>query len=509
MLLELFGQQMLLRNHQLFLVRIGAKLDYLHAVKQRTRNGVRRIGRGDKHTLAQVKGQLKKIVAEGRVLFGIQHLQKCRRGVAAVIAAQLVDLIEKQQRIFGPGLLDGGQDTSRHRADIGFSVTADLGLVVDASEGNARQFAVERARDAHGNRGFSHARRADQTDDLPGKLRRKLLDRQNLKDPLLNLFQPEVILVEDTARRPHIPALLAAAVPRQLQRNVQVITDHGCLGRAEGLLHQALEFAVQLRGNLLRQRQFFNFLPVLFKLRFVVALAQLIADDLHLLPQIIIPLTLVDVLLGHVLKLVFQPQNLQLPCKELVGNFQTPHGMPLLQNTHFFRVTEGGALTHQIRDIARVIRGQKLQHCLLYRALCEIGKFVKKLRGLTIQRLNFWSALDILQVRKRFHARAEIGCGLLYLRHLCAAFAHNEHAHGVSGHFQYLTYTGDGSDGVQAVEGGIILQNILLCHQKDALIGGHRLVQRADRLFPPNIKMHRCLGENRQPAQGQYRHPLR
>ena len=488
---------MLLCDHQLFLVRVGAELDDLHAVEQRTRDGVRRVRRGDEHALAQVKRQFKEIVAEGRVLLGVQHFQQRGRGVAAIVAAQLVDLIEQQERIFASRLLDGRQDSAGHRADIGLAVAADLRLVVDAAEGDTRELPVERAGDAHGNGRLAHARRADQTDDLPRQLRRKLLDRQYFQDPFLDLFQTEVVLIQNFARGAHVAALLRAGVPRQLQRHIQIIPDDGGLRRAEGLLHQALQFLVEFFSDLLRKRQLFDFLAVFVEFRLVVALAQLIADDLHLLAQEIVALTLVDVLLGLILKLVFHAQNLQLMRKELVGDLQTAHGVPLLQNAHLLGKAVGRALAHQVGDIAGVVGCQNFQHRLLYGTLRQIRKLVKKLRRLPHQRLDLRRALHILRIRDGLHTRTEIGIGLLDLRHLCAALAHDQNAHGVARHFQHLPHLRDRADRIEIVKGRIVLQNILLCYKKDALIAGHGLVQCADRLLASDVKVHRRPGKHR------------
>src|SRR5699024_8595075 len=92
-LLQLLGEKMVLGNLQLFFIGIGRKLNNLHPVQQRRGDGGGGVGGGDEHTLAEVKGNFQVVVPEGAVLLGVQDLQQRRRGIAPVVAAQLVDFI--------------------------------------------------------------------------------------------------------------------------------------------------------------------------------------------------------------------------------------------------------------------------------------------------------------------------------------------------------------------------------------------------------------------------------
>ena len=100
MFFQLLGQKMPPCNLQLFFIGVGAQFNDLHPVEQRPRDGVGGVGGGDEHALVQVERHLKIVVAEGRILRGIEHLQQRRGGVSFIVAAELVDLIEQQQRVF-------------------------------------------------------------------------------------------------------------------------------------------------------------------------------------------------------------------------------------------------------------------------------------------------------------------------------------------------------------------------------------------------------------------------
>ena len=148
---KLLGKQMALGNLQLFFVGIRPQFDDLHAVEQRSGDGVGGVGSRDEHALAQVKRHFDIVVAEARILRRIEDLQKRRRGVALVVAAELVNFVEQQKRVLALCLRDAGHDSAGHGADVGFAVPADFRFVMDAAERDARKPAVQRPRDGDRN----------------------------------------------------------------------------------------------------------------------------------------------------------------------------------------------------------------------------------------------------------------------------------------------------------------------------------------------------------------------
>jgi hypothetical protein len=87
-------------------------------------------------------------------------------------------------------------------------VAADLRLVVDAAERHAHEGPAHGAGDGLAERGLAHARAADEAQDRRLALRRELAHRQVLDDALLDLLQPEVVLVEDAPRLADVDRLL-------------------------------------------------------------------------------------------------------------------------------------------------------------------------------------------------------------------------------------------------------------------------------------------------------------
>ena len=336
-------------------------------------------------------------------------------------------------------------------------MTAYLRLVVDTAQGNAAQLPVQRTGYAHGDGGLADTGRAHQADDLPGHIGRKLLDRKSFKDAFLDLFQAKVVLVQNSLSGLDIQTLLGLFAPGQLQRRVQIVADDGGLGGAIGLLCQTLDFLHKFFFYFVGELQRLDLLAVFLDLRLVVALTQLRADDLHLLPQEIVPLALVNALLGLVLDAVFQPQHLQLLGHELVGHLQAVDGMQILQHAHFLRIAEGRRLGQKVCDQARIVSGENFQHHVLHRALGQVGKLVKQLRGLPFQRLDLRRTGRVFQLRHRLGPGAEVGRFFHDLRDPGAVLAIDQNTDRISGHLQNLPYMGNSAHGVQILQLRVIL----------------------------------------------------
>ena len=134
MLAEQLGQQMAPGNLDFFLHQVAREFNKLHAVEQRRIDSSGSVGGGYEQHIRQVIVNVDVIVVEGGILLGIKHFEQSRRGVALVIVAEFVHLVEQEHRIVHPGILHGLNDTAGHSTDICTAMTADLGLVVHAAE---------------------------------------------------------------------------------------------------------------------------------------------------------------------------------------------------------------------------------------------------------------------------------------------------------------------------------------------------------------------------------------
>jgi len=93
--LDLFRNQVKLRDLDLLILGIAFEADDLHAVEQRLRQ-VERVGGGDEHDVRQVHVDFEIVILELAILFWVEHLEQRRGGIAAEILAELVDFVEQE-----------------------------------------------------------------------------------------------------------------------------------------------------------------------------------------------------------------------------------------------------------------------------------------------------------------------------------------------------------------------------------------------------------------------------
>ncbi len=233
------------RDRDLLVDRVAVEADHFHAVEQRLRDRVRDVRGRDEHDLREVELDVEVVVAERVVLRRVEHLEQRGRRVAAPVGADLVDLVQEDDRVHRPRVPQRAHQPARQRTDVGAPVPADLRLVADAAERHPDELAVERARDRLADRGLARAGRPDQREDRAGALvlldpalLAQLADREVLDDAVLDVLQPVVVGVEDLTRVLRVEALLRRLAPRHGEEPVEVRADHLRLG---ALLAHALE----------------------------------------------------------------------------------------------------------------------------------------------------------------------------------------------------------------------------------------------------------------------------
>ena len=188
---------MLLCNVELLILRITGHFNNLHTVQKRLRNILHCIGRRNEKHLRQIHREFHIVIPEFAVLFTVQHLQKCRRGISLVVTADLVDLIQKHQRIFYSYRAKPRYNTSRHCTDIGSAVSADLRLIPHAAQTYADVFLVQRSCNGAGDTGLTGSRRSHQTDDRALALAGQIPHCKELNYTLFDLLKTIMILVQN------------------------------------------------------------------------------------------------------------------------------------------------------------------------------------------------------------------------------------------------------------------------------------------------------------------------
>ena len=211
-------------------MRVAGELDHLHAVEQRRRHRVELVRGGDEEDVREVERQVQVVVAEGRVLLGVEHLEHRARRVAAEVRAHLVDLVDHQHRVVRAGVAHRADDRAGHRADVGAAVPADLRLVAHAAHRDALELAAHRLGDRAAQRGLADAGRSDEAEDRGARVRLQLAHGEELEDAVLHGLDVVVVAVERLARVLQVEVVLGLLRPRQRREPLEVGADHAVLG---------------------------------------------------------------------------------------------------------------------------------------------------------------------------------------------------------------------------------------------------------------------------------------
>ncbi len=295
--------------------RVTRERDDLHAVEQRRMDRPQLVGRGDEEHARQIHVDLEVVVAERVILRRVEHLEQRRRGIPLEAGADLVDLVEHEHGVHRARLFERLDDSARDGADVGAPVPPDLGLVANPAQRDSDELAVHGPRNRVAERGLPDAGRADKAEDRPFDRRRivglgrpprlQLLDRKVFDNPLLDLVEIVVILVEHLARGHRIEAVLADGGPGHVEDPVDVRADHLILGRRRRHPLQTIDLTSgdgQHRFGQLGVGQ-----PGPQFLRFgLLPFAQLVLNGLELLPQEVLPLRVGHLLLGGAFDLALQ-----------------------------------------------------------------------------------------------------------------------------------------------------------------------------------------------------------
>ena len=320
--LDLLADQVPLGDLDLLVFGVTLQPDDLHAVEQRLRQ-VQRVGRAHEHHVAEVDVELEVMVLELRVLLRVEHLEQRRGRIAAEILAELVDLVEQEQRVARARLAQVGDDLARKRADVGAAVAADFGLVAHAAERLAHELAPGRAGDRLAEARLAHARRADEAQDRPLQLVGARLDREVLDDPVLDLVERVVILVEDFLRLGDVLLEAALLAPWQPEQHVEIVAHHGRLGAHRLHRLELLELRRRLGLGVLRQLERVDLLLQLGDLvaGFLVT-AQLGLDRLELLVEVVLALRLLHLPLHAAADLALDLQDGELALHDRIDHLE-------------------------------------------------------------------------------------------------------------------------------------------------------------------------------------------
>src|ERR1700722_1675250 len=499
--LDLLRNEVAPRDLDLFVLGVTGDADDLHAVHQRLRHA-QRVGRGDEHHVRQIVIDLEIMVVEGRILLGIEHLQQRRGRIAAPIGAELVHLVQQEERVRGLRLLHALNDLAGHGADIGSAVAADFGLVAHAAQRHAHEAAPGGPRHRLAERGLAHAGRSDQTQDRPLYLAHAVLHREVFEDAFLDLLQAVMIVVEHAFGGADVALHLGAVLPGNRQQPVEIVAHHLRLGRHRTHGAKFLHFAQRLVARLFGK---FGFVDAFFELgefvAAVLALAQLLLDLLELLVEVVLPLRLFHLALDARADALLDLENAYFTFHVAEDLFQAlGHALGLEQLLLL------GNLQHQVgrqrigelRGVLDLVYGnQNLGRDLLVEldVVLELGH--RRAR----QRLELLNLAGLVGNCLGIGLKEGLVLGEAHDARAAAAF--DQRLDRAVGQLQELQHRAYRSNRVNIRRGRIVLRRVLLRYQQNLLVVLHHVFERAHRFLAADEQRHDHVREDDDVSQRQ------
>ena len=175
-------------------------------------------------------------------------------------------------------------------------MASDLGLVVHTAKRNTSILSAKSTCNRCGNRCFTNAGRANETDDLILHVRAELSYRNELKNSVLHLSEAVMVAVKNLLCILNRDCFLALDAEGVVKAGVKICAEHCSFGRTEGSFCKLGKLLVELFLDLLGHPCLGNSLVVFLKLVIVLKLAELGLKRLYLLAKEVVLLIFINLL---------------------------------------------------------------------------------------------------------------------------------------------------------------------------------------------------------------------
>jgi hypothetical protein len=308
------------RNFKLLLLGIARKVYTLHSVQERGRDPIHVVGGGYKEDLREIERDPQIMVRKGGILCGIQDFQQGAGGVPLEGDAQLVYLIQQEDWVTGAHLTHPLKNPPWHGPDIRSAMATNIRFVPGSTEGHPDILSPQRPGDGLGNgclphswrtskeqdRTTTHAGRASPSPEpfgafdptaigfggfhhvlrfLQGSLHLQLPHCEKLKHPILYLFQPVVVFIQDLLGTGQVDFVISPLSPRKFRDPLKEGADDLILSRLRGCPLKPAQLSIHLSSGIFVECQSLNSLPEFLNLFAVVFITEFALDLAHLFPE--------------------------------------------------------------------------------------------------------------------------------------------------------------------------------------------------------------------------------
>ena len=500
----LASDEIALGDLQLLLLGVARQRDDLHAVAQGARDIREAVRRDDPKNLGEIEGKLDVMIAERRVLRGIEHFEERRRRIALVVHGDLVHFVEQEYGILRARLAQPFHDASRHCTDVGAAMSANLRLVTDAAQRRTHELPARRPRHGACQRRLANARRAYEAQDRRMLLLRELVDGKVFENALLDLLESVVILIQDSFRRLDVDVVLRGSRPRKFKQCLDIGTYDAHLGRHARLPLHAVDFLLDRLLHVLGIVALGKFLAVRFDIRrLVVLVAQFLLNRLDLLAQVIVLLDLFHLLAHAHADLALHLKYLKLTCQNLIEKLHAVLDIDLLKERLPVLNLETQVARDEVAQASRIVENRHGNKRLGGNLLAEFHPLLEFMHDGACQSLHLHGFLHDLGVFDDRH----LGKGFqLFIRFDCRTLLPlDEHAQSAARKLQQLAHLGDRADIVEIFLSRLISLGILLRHEQDLTVAHHRFLQGCHGALPANVEMDDHEGKHNHSTQRQER----
>ncbi len=349
-------------------------------------------------------------------------------------------------------------------------------------------------------RGLAHARRSDEAQDRPAQLLRPLLHGEILDDPLLDLLQPVMVVVQHLLGAAQVLLDARLHAPRDRQHPLEIVPHHRRLGRHRRHRLQLLDLGQRLLMRLLGQ---LRVLDPLFQLGdlvgAVLAVAQLLLDRLHLLVQVIFALGPLHLRLDPRLDLLLDLQDAHLALHQAIDLLQPLGDRQGLQKLLLLLDLDAQMPGHQVGKLRRLAGLADRDDRFLGDVLLDLRIARELLRHRAHQRLHGVAVAHGLG--QDLDLGLEVAVILDEVADLHARLALDQHLHGAVRQLQKLQHVGEDAGAVDAIGHRFVHRRVDLRRQQDLLVVLHHRLQRPHRLLAPDEQRHDHVREHDNVAQ--------
>ena len=448
---------------------------------------------GDEHHLVQRELGVQIVVEERVVLFGVQHLEQRRGRIAAKVGGHLVQLVQQEDRVARPGLAHHLEDLAGESSDVRAPMAADLRLVTYAAERQPHELSSGGAGDGLGQRGLAHSGRPDKAQNGATGLLDQLTNGQELQDPLFDLDQTVVVLVEDSLRPVNVAQLAGLLAPGNREQPLQIVARDRGLRRHGGHDLESLELEQRLLLGLCRHLRLLDLLLELFGLIETIFLAsQLLLDRLHLLVQVVLFLRPFHLVLDAAADLAIHLQLLGLGVQHTHHARQALGRRGGLQQGLLLLHADGQVRGDGVAQTARLRNPHGGQHRLVGQPRRVLDVALEQLADALHQLFELGRDFHVLFENLGFDLK-EPAFSLLDLQQAGARDALDEQLHVAVGQLEMLDDHGRGSDGVDLVGRRVVEAGVALRRQEELLVTAQRLLDGEQRRAAADDEGHHGL----------------